>query len=277
MKKVEFGYHLPVTQEINYIMKCALKASEIGFDIISHQDHLLVVSDERGCRPECWTFLTAVAMKTNVKVMPLVLCSLFRNPTLLAKIVTTLDQLSKGRVYVGIGACWWREEFEAYGFPWEEPKVRVDKTLEVIKILKMLWTQDTVNYEGKFWRIVNCRLVPRPYQKPHPPIISGGGRPRMLRITGKYCDGWIPQIRDLDEYKSKMKYITKYLKKPSEEFIWGNVIDIRKGDKVEDIITLIEDFIKIGVKCFILFMHPQRENYELLDKYGRLIIEHFKQ
>lgn len=275
MGKLEFVYHLPVTQSMDYILKCALKAADLGFDIISHQDHFLVINDERGCRPECWTFLTAVAVKTKVKVMPLVLCSLFRNPVLLAKIVTTLDQLTKGRVYLGIGACWWKEEFKAYGYPWEDPRVRVDKTEETIRILKMVWTQDIVNFEGKFWKIKDCKLVPRPYQKPHPPIISGGHGSRMLRITGRLCDSWIPQIRDVDRYKKTMKYIKKYLKKPSEEFIWGNVIDVRRGDKVEDLIALIEDFVKIGVKCFVLFMHPQPKNYEMLDEY-KGILEHFK-
>jgi len=273
--KLEFGYHLPVTQSIDYVMKCAGKAAELGFDLISHQDHFLVMSDESGCRPECWVFLTAVAVKYNVKVMPLVLCSLFRNPALLAKMVTTLDQLSKGRVYLGIGACWWREEFEAYGYPWEDARTRVDKTEEVIKILKALWTEEAVNFKGRYWSLVNCRLVPRPYQKPHPPIINGGHGRRMLRITARLCDGWVGVTKDLDAYREKMEYVKKYLAKPPEEFIWGNVIDVREGDKAEDLVSLVEDFVKLGVNLVIFFVHPQPKNYELLDEVGK-VVAHFK-
>lgn len=275
MTELEFAYHLPVTQSIDYIFKCALKAAKLGFDIVSHRDHLLVVNNRRGCRPECWTFLTAVAMSTHVKVMPLVLCSLFRNPVLLAKMVATLDQLTKGRVYLGIGACWWKREFEAYGYPWEGVKMRVDKTVEVIRILKMIWTQDVVNFEGKFWRIKECKLVPKPYQRPHPPIISGGERPRMLRITGRFCDGWISYTDDVDEYREKMNYIKRYLTKSPKEFIWGSIISVRRGEKVEDIIALIEDLASIGVKCFVLSLRPHSHNYEMLEEYKR-VLDHFK-
>ena len=275
MAELEFWYHLPVTQSIDYIFKCALKAAEIGFDVISHQDHFLVPGEERGCRPECWTMLTAIAVRTNVKVAPLVMCSLFRNPALVAKIVTTLDQLTKGRVYLGIGAGWWKEEFEAYGYPWEPPKVRVDKTLEALKIIKALWTKEEVNFEGKFWRLVKCRLEPRPYQKPHPPIISGGGKERMLRITARYCDGWMPSIKSVEEYKQRKEYIERYLKEP-EKFAFGNVINVwYDKDSPQDIIRRIEGFAEIGVKSFAIFMHPQSKNFEMLDKYSK-VLEYFK-
>jgi len=274
-KSITFWYHLPVTQSIDHVYKCALKAAEIGFDIISNQDHFLVINDERGCRPECWTMLTAVAMTTKLKVSPLVMCSLFRNPVLVAKIVTTLDQLTKGRVFLGIGAGWWKEEFEAYGYKWEPPKTRVDKTIEAIKIIKMVWTQDEVNYEGKFWTLKKCRLEPKPYQKPHPPIFSGGQGPRMLRATAKYCNGWMPQIREPEEYKKRMEYMSKYMEDP-EKFYWGNVIDVWEDKHTpDDIIKTIESFVEIGVTHFTLFMHPQPKNLVLLDKYSK-VIAYFK-
>ncbi|HDH07234.1 MAG TPA: LLM class flavin-dependent oxidoreductase, partial [Thermoproteales archaeon] len=261
---MEFWYHLPVTQSIDYVLKAAKKAAELGFDVISHQDHFLVVDEERGCRPELWTMLTAVALTTGVKVSPLVSCMLFRNPALVAKIVATLDQLTKGRVYMGVGACWWKEEFEAYGYEWVPPKVRVDMTIEAVKIIKKLWTEEKVDYDGKFWKIKNCKLVPRPYQKPHPPIISGGYGPRMLRMTAKYCNGWIPEIRDPEKYKKYMDYMEKWMKNP-ENFLYGTVISIWEGKTDYDsIIKTIDSLSKIGVKAFVFFIHPQAKNLELL-------------
>jgi len=272
---MEFWYHLPVTQSIDYVLRAAEKAAQLGFDVISHQDHFLVVDDERGCRPELWTMLTAVALKTKVKVSPLVSCMLFRNPVLVAKIVATLDQITKGRVYLGVGACWWKEEFEAYGYVWEPPKVRVSKTIEAVKIIKRVWTEDEVTFEGKFWSIKKCRLVPKPYQKPHPPIISGGYGPRMLRMTAKYCNGWIPEIVDPERYLKYMDYMKKWIKEP-EKFMFGTVISIWENKTtIEDVIEKIEKLLKIGVNHFVFFIHPLPKNLELLEKYSR-VIEHFK-
>ena len=76
MSQLEFWYHLPVTQSVNYVFESALKAAELGFDAVSHQDHFFYVHDERGTVPECLTMLTAIAMRTRLKVSPLVLCSM---------------------------------------------------------------------------------------------------------------------------------------------------------------------------------------------------------
>ena len=275
MSRLEFWYHLPVTQSVNYVFESALKTAELGFDAVSHQDHFFYVHDERGTVPECLTMFTAVAMRTRLKVSPLVLCSMVRNPALLAKIFATMDQLTKGRVYLAVGACWWREELKGYGYRWEPPKTRVDMTLEVIKIVKKLWTEDTVNYDGKFWKIRNCRLVPKPYQKPHPPILSGGEGRRMLRIAARHCDGWIGVTNSLEEYKEKMNYIKGWLADP-ESFIFGNVFQIYADrDSVEDVVKRVEKFVDLGVSRIIFFIHPQPRNLEMLDTYAK-VIDYFR-
>ena len=267
----EFWYHLPVTQSIDYVVKAAEKAAEIGFDVISHQDHFPVKHEEYGCGPELWSMLTAIAVKTKAKVSPLVSCMLFRNPALVAKIVATLDQITKGRVYLGVGACWWREEFEAYGYPWEPAAVRVDKTIEAVKIIKRLWTEEEVSFKGKYWSLKNCRLVPRPYQQPHPPIINGGYGRRMLKMTARYCDGWVSEIGDPMNYLKYMSYIKRWARNP-EKLVFGVVINVWKDkSSPEEIIRQVEAFQEIGVSRFILFMHPQPRNLELLDKYSKVI------
>ena len=273
MDELEFWYHLPVTQSVDYVFQSALKAAELGFDVVSHQDHFLYVHEERGCIPEVMTMLTAIAVTTGLKVSPLVLCSLVRNPALLAKMYATLDQLTRGRVYFGVGACWWREELEAYGYEWEPAGERVDRTLEVIRIVKRLWTEDVVNYEGRFWRIVNCRLVPKPYRKPHPPILNGGAGRRMLRIAAKYCNGWIGVLDNPQEYRERMEYIEKYLERP-REFSFANVFQVYADrDSVESVVKRVEKFVDLGVSKVILFIHPQPRNLELLDKYSKVLDE----
>jgi len=276
LRKPVFWYHVPASMNISFINKCVDKAVKIGYDVISCQDHLIVTGEARGCVPESLTFLTAVSIKYDVKVCPLTLCSLFRNPALVAKTIATMDQLSNGRAMLAIGACWWKEEFEAYGYKFDDNKTRVDKTLEVIKIIKKLWTEEKVNYNGKFWKIENCILTPKPVQKPYPFLWNGGNGPRMMRIAAKHCDGWINAIRDVNKYREKINYIKRYLKRTSNKFKFGNVIYIHKGkDDPSEIIELVDKFLKIGVDNIIFYMIPHKDNLELLERFSK-VIEYWK-
>lgn len=275
--KVEFWYQLPVTADIDYIMRCALKAEKIGFDGVTNEDHLWVKGVGSGCRPECWTMLTAIAMKTNLKVAPLVTCIPYRNPTLLAKIITTLDHLSKGRVMLIYGAGWWKEEFEAFGYPWEPDRIRVERTLEAIKLIKRLWTEEEVTFKGKYYKVKKCKLEPRPFQKPHPPILCGGQGKRMRRFAAKFTDGWVGVARvisGVEEYLKKREIVDKYTK--GREFIYGFATRFKmKEVNVDKIIEEIEKYIKLGVTWINFRIDPDTENLELLDKITP-VIRYFK-
>ena len=276
--KVELWYQLPVTAEIDYIMECALKAERIGFDGVSNEDHFWVTGIGGGCRPECWTMLTAVAMKTNLKVAPLVVCIPYRNPTLLAKIVTTLDHLSKGRVMLIYGAGWWREEFEAFGYQWEPDRVRVDRTIEAVRLIKRIWTEDSVTFKGKYYRVRNCRLDPRPYQKPHPPILCGGSGKRMRTFAAKYLDGWVAPVnirKGVEEYVERRKIVDKYV--GNRKFIYGICTRFKMDEMdVDYLIRRVEEYIKLGVTWVNFRMDPDTENLRLLDKIAP-VIRYFKE
>lgn len=276
--KVEFWYQLPVTAEVDYIMKCALKAEKVGFDGVTHEDHFWVIKEGSGCRPECWTFLTAVAMKTNLKVAPLVTCIPYRPPTLLAKIITTLDQLSKGRVMLIYGAGWWKEEFEAFGYKWEPNRVRVERTIEAIELIKKLWSEEVVTFEGKYYKVKNCRLVPRPYQKPYPPILCGGQGRKMRIYAAKNVDGWVGIaniVTGLEEYLKKKKLVDRYVGK--RKFIYGLSTRFNMNKiTIDDIIKGVEGFIKNGVTWINFRMDPDSKNLEFLDKIA-YVIQYFKE
>jgi alkanesulfonate monooxygenase SsuD/methylene tetrahydromethanopterin reductase-like flavin-dependent oxidoreductase (luciferase family) len=111
----------------------------------------------------------------------------FRHPGILAKRLSTLDVLSGGRVLLGAGAGWSKVEFEGYS-EWLGNKNRVDKTIEALKIIKHLWTENSVTHESKFYQIKDAVLEPKPLQKPHPKILFGSSGKRMLRITGREGD-----------------------------------------------------------------------------------------
>jgi len=137
---------------------------------------------------ETWVMLSYLAGKTKqIRLGTLVTPIPFRSPGILAKMVSTLDVLSNGRVVLGVGAGWSKEEFEGYS-EWDEPKVRVDKTKEGLELMIKLWTQDTVTFEGKYYRAKTAVLEPKPVQKPYPQLLFGGRGDRMLKLAGRYAD-----------------------------------------------------------------------------------------
>jgi len=121
---------------------------------------------------------------TSVMILP------YRNPVLTAKMLATIDVLSRGRVTVGVGVGWLREEFEALGAADFDRRGAVSD--EYLRIFKTLWTQDPASFEGEFYRFDELRCVPHPVQKPHPPIWIGGHSAPALRRAARYGDGWHP-------------------------------------------------------------------------------------
>src|SRR3989442_15971956 len=122
---------------------------------------------------ETWTALTYLAAKTEkIRLGTLVTPIPFRPPGMLAKTVSTLDLLSNGRTILGVGAGWSRTEFEGYS-KWNSNKIRVDKTREGLDLILKLWTQEKVDFKGKFYHANGAVLEPKPVQKPHPPLLFG--------------------------------------------------------------------------------------------------------
>lgn len=272
MSDIKFWYHLPAKEGVQYAMECAQRAEKVGFDVVSHMDHFLYISKERGCIPECWTMLTAVASRTNLTVSPLVMCSLFRNPALLAKMAATLDNLTGGRVYLGIGAGWWEEEFWAYGYEFTSAKDRVDRTIEAVRIIKRLWTGERINFEGDFWTLKDCVLSPVPGAGDRMPIWNGGSGKRMLRMTGELCDGWIAGGGDPGSFVKSRDLVLGYAGGREMSFAYCHYVDEGEGafEKARD---KIEEMNAVGVTNFILILRPDARNLGLLDSCGDLIRE----
>jgi probable F420-dependent oxidoreductase len=112
----------------------------------------------------------------------------YRNPVMLAKEATTLDLLSGGRLEFGLGAGWNTRDYRQLGIPYDAPKVRVDRMEEALALIKRLWTEERVRHEGTYYRVRDATVRPRPTQRPHPPVMIGGGGPRMLRIAAREAE-----------------------------------------------------------------------------------------
>jgi probable F420-dependent oxidoreductase len=168
----------------------ALQAEVAGFDSIWVYDHLLFRFPGKPTAGvwEAWTILAALAEATSrVELGTIVLCTPFRNPAVLAKMAATLEEVSAGRLILGLGAGWHRPEFEAFGIRFDH---KVDRLEEALQIIVPLLRTGYVSFEGAHYRAIDCAIVPRGPRPNGPPIVIGAARPRMLRLTARYADGW---------------------------------------------------------------------------------------
>jgi len=157
----------------------AQRAEALGYDTLLMPDHIT-----NQLAPVA--ALTAAAdATTTLRVGSFVFDNDYRNPVMLAKEATTLDLLSGGRLEFGIGAGWNTRDYQQLGIPYDTPKVRVDRMEEAIALIKRLWTEEKVTHDGAHYHVREAVVLPRPTQKPHPPVMIGGRGPRMLRIAAR--------------------------------------------------------------------------------------------
>src|SRR5262245_56357240 len=173
------------------IRAVAQQAESDGFDSLWLADHLFYRTPGEPTRGiwECWTMLAALAEATQrVEIGTLVACNSFRNPAILAKMATTADEVSHGRVILGVGAGWNEPEYQAFGLPFDH---RVDRLEEALQILKPLLREGQVDFAGQYYQARNCEIVPRGPRPHGPPLLVGSeGGPRMLKLTAQYADLW---------------------------------------------------------------------------------------
>ncbi len=193
---IPFGEHLmdgktPRWQDLALFAK---EAEGAGFDSLWVADHFLMPVRLEGWKEprigtwECWSLIAALAAVTNrIEIGSFVSCAGFRNPALLAKMADTIDEISDGRLILGLGAGWNQMEFEAFGFPFDK---RASRFEEAITIISELLRTGHVDFEGEFHQARDCELRPRGPRPTGPPILIGTKRPRMLEIAARYADIW---------------------------------------------------------------------------------------
>jgi len=190
------------------IKNAALNCEAMGFDSLWVYDHLLYreKKDRTTGIWESWTMLSALAAVTKrVNLGTLVTCNSFRNPALLAKMAHTVDEISGGRLILGVGAGWNQPEYDAFGYSFDH---RVDRFEEALQIIHPLLKEGKVDFSGTYYTARNCEITPRSPRPGGPPLMIGGSRERMLQLTARYADIWnvgymsIP--RSVDSMKKKM-------------------------------------------------------------------------
>jgi probable F420-dependent oxidoreductase len=187
MHPFRFGLLIERFPEPAYVLNLARRAEAEGFSVFLIRDHL--TDEPFGPQYAPWTTLAAVAQATStLRVGSMVVDNDFRHPTVLAKDVTTLDQLSGGRVELGLGAGFFKEEYRRAGLAFDANAVRVDRLTEALPVLDGLLRGKSVTHHGQHYQLDGFTNFPPPLQTPRPPILVGGAGPRMLSIAGGCAD-----------------------------------------------------------------------------------------
>jgi F420-dependent oxidoreductase-like protein len=182
------------SQIIDSLKKLATTAENNGFDsfwVMDHFHQIPMIGKVEEPMLESWTTLSVVAgLTTKIKLGTLVTGITYRYPAVLAKVAATLDVLSKGRLFMGIGAAWNEDESNAYGIHFPPASERLSRLEEAIQIIHKMWTEEpSASFNGKYYQIHNAYCNPKPIQKPSPPIlVGGGGERKTLKIVAKYAD-----------------------------------------------------------------------------------------
>jgi probable F420-dependent oxidoreductase len=184
MRPIKFGLFLP-TDDFAKARAAAEWADANGLYSVSINDHFFSpLGAPQVPQLECFSTLSAIAAVTKrVRLAPTVVANSFRTPPMLAKIASTLDHLSNGRLVLGIGSGWQRSEYDAHGYPYPSNVERLEQLRDAIRLIKAMWTQEEPTYQGRFFSVSKAYNNPRPVQKPHPPIMVGGSGSKLLQIT----------------------------------------------------------------------------------------------
>jgi F420-dependent oxidoreductase-like protein len=172
------------------LVQIAVAADESGYESLLAPDHLTNLPPSQEIVFESWSIVTSLARQTSrIRLGHLVTGNSYRNPALQAKMASTVDVLSEGRLVFGIGAGWYEPDYVGYGYEFGSAADRLSRLDEAVQIILSLWTQDETTFEGKHYRLRGAVNQPRGVQKPHIPLlIAGGGERVTLRLVARYAD-----------------------------------------------------------------------------------------
>jgi len=239
---MKFGVALPnfgMYAKKDAILNIAVTAEELGFDSLWVSDHILIPDSHKGFGNVFYEPLITLAhvasCTSNILLGTSVIILPYRNPIVLAKTISTLDVLSGGRVIFGVGAGWLRDEFHALGVPYDEREAIMDESIEVIKAL---WTGKKPSFKGRYYGFSNINFLPKPVQKPYPPIWVGGNSKRAVERAVNLGNGWHPVGLTPEEIKEKSGYAGEILaKKKTSDFVISlrKNLQVAKGKKINTV------------------------------------------
>jgi len=286
--------------DFNILKDLAKECEKLKYQSIWISDHTI----KGKTRFECWSTISALSTITErIRLGTSVLSYLFRNPALMAKMAATLDQISNGRLVFGIGAAYDENEHVSYGFPFPKASIRIEQLEEYLSIVKRVWLEERPTFVGKYYVIKDATCLPKPIQKPHPPIMVGGSGKKMLGLVARQAN-----ILNLDlDYptveaaKKKLKILETHCQAINRDFdeitkslnlgLWVYPNDEALQEKAEVLSRIdtnhfimgtpeecrekIEQFVEVGFTEFILRLEdlPSKTGLRL---FANEILPHFQ-
>lgn len=276
---MRFGVILKNVNHVDRLREFTTAAEECGFDHVLISDHLYLPS-----RPDyldAWTALSYLAGATQtIRLGTCVTPITLRPPLQFAKVVASLDNLSDGRVVVGVGAGWSREEFDMFG-EWLPNKERFEKFKEALTLLKLAWTRDEVSFEGKYHQADGAVVEPKPVQQPHPELWFGGWGQEMLRLAGTEGDGWIPigprsgeAVETPSAYRDMASEVERGLQdsdRSKEDFVFGCRFGLM--EEMSSHVQEAEEFRRAGLNHYQIGVDPRESHVEVLSSFYDEVVE----
>jgi alkanesulfonate monooxygenase SsuD/methylene tetrahydromethanopterin reductase-like flavin-dependent oxidoreductase (luciferase family) len=288
----------------------ALTAEKLGFDAGYVYDHFVPHPADIRTKTffEDYTLLSAISSITSkLRIGQVVTCNSYRHPSLLAKMTSTLDAVSNGRLEFGIGAGWYGYEYNSYGYKFDDPVTRIEQLDESITIIKKMWQNQKSSFKGKHYSIKNAICNPKPIQKPHPPIMVGGAGKRLMKVAARHATRYnhpfgTPDILDekikllrencklikrnheeiensvllrvlIGKDKDDVKDIVFRLKKKNEsiaEFIMRSQDSIALGTP-DEVSNHMQQYVKIGINYFIVNFIGLSKSLDMLSLFSRKV------
>ena len=309
--KIEFGIYLPQLQFGFEDIKTRVQhADRLGFHSVWFMDHLYPPQMPGIPSFEAWTIVSALATCTErVRLGHLVLANQFRHPAILAKMATSLDVISNGRLDLGIGTGSVPKEHAEFGIPFPPIKERSTRFEESLQIIKAMFTQEKTTFHGEYFHLDNVPNLPQPAQKPNPPLlVGGGGEKYLLPLAAKYADIWNCPTYSLGEMERKIAVLHEECKRAgrdpaairiSEEAVLALAPSKKELDEVkakalrrypgpgwsleaggfvgtpEDIVRTVQAKAKLGVTLFVFFL-SDRGDPKTLDLLAKEVLPAFR-
>jgi probable F420-dependent oxidoreductase len=203
------------TPDVDAILRYSERAEVLGFESLWAWDHVLLGVEPAFPILDSLSTLAAIAARTTrIKLGTGVLVLPLRNPVIAAKVLASIDQLSKGRLLVGVAAGWYAREFDAVGIPFKQRGRIMDRNLD---ILQRLWTEDRVTLRADEHNLREAVMEPRPYQRPRPPILVGGYVDAVLRRTARVGDGWLTYFYTPEDFRKSWDKVRGYAEEYSRD------------------------------------------------------------
>jgi F420-dependent oxidoreductase-like protein len=221
MSRIKFGVMMR-QQKIDFseIRETARLCDLLDYHSVWFYDHILGMGAVEMDIYEAWTSMSALASVTEkIKIGTMVLCNSFRPPALLAKMASTFDVISNGRLEFAMGAGWFEPEYKAYGYHFPDTKTRIEQLSESIKIIRAMWTEDKPSFKGTHYSIEDAYCNPKPIQTPHPPIMIGGaGEKYLLRLVAELADEWNCPANHAQAYDHKLEVLKQHCSDVGRDF-----------------------------------------------------------